>query len=374
MISIGVSEGRSALEAIAGDWKCLVGDSFSTAFSQPAWYLAWLDTFPAKNIAVVTAREGDRLVGVLPLSRTRTDARGMYFTQVAPIARGDYQPPLIAAEFAETALPPMVDAAIRHFGRRGVFWWPNIPVTDISIELLRNYFRSRGMPWVESRETAPRLNVEGRSFATVEKDLPSNHRTDVRRRRKRLAEKGHVSLWQPSTLDEANSVLTELFRVHDEKWLAEGFPGMFQDARVQSHFRAILRSLWGQGMHLSTVRCGDTDVSYSFGFIAGGWFQWFRPAYRSEFFGYSPGKIHVALLVEEACRLQMKGIDFLLGEEGYKNLWSNGSMEVISFHAGFHEWAPSYLWFAKGKPYVKSRLAGDYMRARAWLQKMRKKD
>jgi CelD/BcsL family acetyltransferase involved in cellulose biosynthesis len=370
MISIEVSEGKAALEAFSAEWEAFLGESFTRVFSHPAWYLASLEAFPCQKIAVIKARdENDKLVGLLPLARFRTDARGLYFTEVAPLARGDYQPPLVAPECAATILPAMVDKAITHFGRHGVFWWPNIPSTDPSLELLRSYFKAHRMPFVEDREVAPRLRLNGCDFAAAEKSWSSSHRIDVRRQRKRLAEKGPVSLWQPSTLAEAETVLSEFFRVHDEKWLAQGFPGMFQQPEQQRHFRAIFKHLWGRGLFFSTVRCGDLDVSYGVGFFAGGWVQWFRPSYRSEFHNFSPSKIHIALLVEEACRSQWQGIDFLLGEEPYKKLWSNETMEVVGIHAGFSEWAPSYFWFSRGKPYVKGKLAARYMRAKAWLQK-----
>jgi CelD/BcsL family acetyltransferase involved in cellulose biosynthesis len=343
-------------------------------FSRSAWHLAWVDAFAPEGITVVTARESGRLVGLLPLSRTRTDARGLYFRQIAPIARADYQPPLAAPESAVEAVPAMLDAAVRHYGRRGVLWWPNVPNTDPSLELLREYFRSRRMPWVESTELAPRLRLDGRSFEEVEKDWTSSHRKDIRRQTKRLAaEKGPVSLWQPSSVAEAEPVLAEFFRVHDEKWLSQGFPGMFQTPAQQKHFRAVLRRLWGKGLHFSTVRCGEIDVSYQFGFFSGDWVQWYRPSYRTEFGVYSPSKIHVGLVVEEACRNKWNGVDFLLGAEPYKNLWANDSMEVVTFHAGFHQWAPSYWWFSRGKPYVRERLALRFMRAKAALQKLAKR-
>jgi CelD/BcsL family acetyltransferase involved in cellulose biosynthesis len=373
MISVQVSEGKSALEAISNEWENLVGDSFTAAFSHPGWFFAWLDAFPPKKIAVVTARDGNRLVGVLPLARFRTDARGLYFTEVAPLARGDYQPPIVAPEWVSSALPAMLDAAFAHFGRKGVFWWPNIPVTDPSVPVLRDYLQAHNMPYVEDREVAPRLRLDGCDFAAAEKIWSSSHRIDIRRQRKRLAEKGPVSLWQPATLAEAQLALTEFFRVHDEKWLAQGFPGMFQRPEAQRHFRAIFERLWGHGLLFSTVRCGDIDVSYSVSFFAGGWVQWYRPSYRSEFHNFSPSKIHIALLVEEACRLHWQGVDLLLGEEPYKNTWTNDKMEVVSFHAGFSKWAPSYLWFTRGKPYVKQKLVIHYMRAQAWLQKRRGK-
>jgi hypothetical protein len=130
-----------------------------------------------------------------------------------------------------------------------------------------------------------------------------------------------------------------------------------------------MRRLWGQGLHLSTVRCGEVDVSYHFGFVSGGWLHWFTPAYRTEFGRYSPGKIHVAMVIEQICRLKWKGLDFLLGDEPYKMHWSNDQEEIVNIYSGCHEWAPSYVWFVQGKPYVRKHLYLAYFHMKAWLQK-----
>jgi len=372
MISVELSEGREAIETLAGEWDLLVGDSFTAAFSRPHLYLAWLDVFRLSRVVVVTARENGRLAGVLPMARFRTDARGLYFTLVAPLARGDYQPPIVDPAVAQEALPAMLDCTFRRLGRRGVCWWPNIPVTDPSLGLLREFFASRRMPVMEEREIAPRIRIDGASYADVERSWTTKHRTDVRRRRKLLEAKGHVSLWQPATLAEAEPVLEEFFRVHDERWLTRGLPGMFQDPDQRRYFRALLKRLWGRGLHFSTVRCGSLDVSYHFGFFAGGWVQWYRPSYRIGYSEFSPGKLHIALVIEQACQSRWDGVDLLLGGEPHKDLWANDSMEVVSLHAGFHRWAPSYFWFSRGKPYVRSKFQMVWFRARAWLQKRRR--
>src|SRR5438067_371264 len=143
MISVQISEGRAAIESLADEWQSLLGDTYAAVFSSPFWYLAWIDAFPPKRIAIVTARQGDRLIGVLPLGRLRTDARGLYFTLVGPLARGDYQVPIVDASLAAVALPAMLDAALRFYGRRGVYWWPNVPITDPSLDVLRSFFASR---------------------------------------------------------------------------------------------------------------------------------------------------------------------------------------------------------------------------------------
>lgn len=372
MIAVEIAKGKEAIEALASEWDSLVGDSYTTAFSQTAWHLAWLDAFTARDVTVITARENGRLVGVLPQARIRSDARGMYFSLVTPFAWGDYVPPIVDPQVAAVALPAMLEAAFRHYRGRGVYFWPNVPAADPSLDILRSFFAGRGMPVAEQRETAARLRIDGASFQEIEKRWRSSHRIDVRRQRKRLAEQGPVTLWQPSTIAEAEPVLEEFYKVHDEKWLKQGFPGMFQDPAKRLHFHSVLRRMWGRGMHFSTVRCGSTDVSYHFGFFAGGWLQWYRPSYRAEFSGFSPSKIHIALLIEEACRSQWKGLDFLLGPEPYKDLWSNESIEVVSLFAGSHRWSPSYFWFTKGKPYTKAKLARAYMDMKMWLQKHRK--
>jgi CelD/BcsL family acetyltransferase involved in cellulose biosynthesis len=371
MISVDILEGAEAIEVLTAEWDLLVGDSYTASFSRPYWYLAWIDAFRPKRIAIVTARDENRLVGILPLARLRTDARGLYFTLVAPFARGDYQPPIVEPETAPVALPAMLDAAFRQFGHRGVYWWPNIPSSDPSLDILRSFFAARGMPCVEEWETAPRLRIEGASFPAVEHGWAASHRKDIRRQCKRLSEHAPVSLWQPETLAEAEPVLVEFFRVHDEKWLAQGFPGMFQQPSQRLFFQAAMRRLWGRGLHFSTVRCGSTDVSYHFGLFAGGWLQWYRPTYRSDFGGFSPSKIHVAMLIEEACRSKWTGMDFLLGAEAYKDLWSNEATKVVSIHAGFHQSAPSYFWFTQGKPFARCHFQLAHMRARAWFQKRR---
>jgi len=375
MVSVQVSEGKEAIQAVADEWDRLVEGSFAAAFSRPAWHLAWLDTFTPKRLVLITARLENRLAGVLPLVRIRTDARGLFFSLVAPAAPGitDYQPPIVDPATAAEVLPAMLDAALDCFGRRGVYWWPNVPADDPSLDLLRGYLTARHMTYVEERETAPRLRLPGETYSAAEQVWSSSHRIDVRRQRKRLAEQAPVSLWQPSTLAEAETVLAAFFQVHDRKWLAQGLPGRFQNASERRHFESVLRRLWGRGLHFSTLRCGSQDVSYHFGFLSGGWLQWYRPTYLPEFAGFSPSKVHLALLVEEGYRAKWKGLDFLLGAEPYKLMWSNESAEVVSIHAGFHRWAPSYFWFTQGKPFVRKHLQLTYFHMLAWTQQRRRR-
>lgn len=353
---------------IADEWDKAVPESFQATLSRSAWYFAWRDAFSVKESVIVTARDDGRLVGVLPISKIRTDARGLFFPQITTYTGADYQAPVIAEGAANDILPCMVDAAIDHFGKMGVYWWANIPTNDMSADTLAAHLSSRGMRIYAEYRVAPRLLLSHRSYAEIESTWSASHRTDVRRQRKRLEKAGAISLSEPRDRAAARTLLEEFFTVHDEKWRSQGQPGMFHESRHRNHFRAIVDRLWGRGLFFSVLRCDEVNVSYGFGFFSGGWIQWYRPTYRREYQNFSPGKVHIALLVEEACKRGWNGVDFLQGAETYKQQWSNEQIRTVDYYAACTAWSPGYQWFARGKPFVRERLGSAYARFRARLQ------
>src|SRR6185437_13830839 len=90
---------------------------------------------------------------------------------------------------------------------------------------------------------------------------------------------------------------------------------------------------------------------------------------RREYENLSPSKVHIALLIEDACRRGMSGLDFLQGNEAYKLQWSNQEVRTVDYYATFRPWSLAFQWFTRGKPYVRERLGPLYWRAKARLQK-----
>lgn len=312
------------------------------------------------------------MVGLLPVIRMRTDARGFFFSRASPPAPGisDYQCPVVIADAAAEALPALWDAQIQLLGG-GVHWWPNLPEDDIALSILYQYLNKKGMPFYEEAEEAPYLPFASESYAALEQNWTSSHRKDFRRQKKRLEEIGPVSVWQPASAAEARPVLEEFFTVHDQKWLDQGFPGVFSDAKIRAFFHSICQHLFDKGLHFSTLRCGDVDVSYHFGFFSDGWMQWYRPSYRREFQVYSPSKIHIAMLMEQGYAAGWKGFDFLLGTEGYKLQWAPKTRRVVSIHASTSALSPAYFWFSTGKPWLRDRAAPSLAKMKAKWQKWR---
>lgn len=371
-LSLEILEGTSAFERLQPEWSALVdlAGGPASVFLQPEWHLAWLDAHSDLRPTLIIARSQGRLAGVLPLVRIRRD---WVAVRVAPtgVDTSDLLPPLVEPALASVVVPALFDAAFQRFGKWVVYWWRGLPSEDASLDLLREHFRERGLVWFEEREPSPRFRLVGSTYEEAERAWSKSHRQDVRRQRKRLADLGPISLWQPSSLPEASETLEVFFDVHDEKWLSQGFPGKFQNPAVREHFRSILRRLWGRGLHFSTLRCGSKHLSYHLGFLSGGWLLWYRPAYRLEAAQYSPGKVHIALLVEEAYRLGWKGVDFLLGDEKYKFAWSNEQTDVVHLNVSRYSRLPTYVWYRSARPLIRSRVLNLYRRSKAWLERRR---
>jgi hypothetical protein len=80
--------------------------------------------------------------------------------------------------------------------------------------------------------------------------------------------------------------------------------------------------------------------------------------------------VHISLVLDLACQKGWKGIDFLLGTEGYKYQWSDEKLEVFDLYSTARSWSPGYLWFTQGKPFIRERLRPAYASAQAFLQKL----
>ncbi|MGH8221179.1 MAG: GNAT family N-acetyltransferase [Steroidobacteraceae bacterium] len=369
MIATDILSETNDVRSLAAEWSSLVADSFSATFSRAEWHLAWLDAFPPKQIAVVTARESGRLVGLLPMSLVRTDVRGLFLPLATSLARGDYQPLILAAGAAREVLPALLDAAIRHFGRHVVYWFPNIPSTDPALQFLLSHLQKRQMACATSTGVASRIRIGGRSYAEVEAGWSPRHRKEVRHKRQRLEALGALRLWQPETLEEARTAVRDFFEVHDDKWLAQGQPARFHNPANRRHFLAILERFWGRGLLFSALQCGEKKIYYSFNLVSDGWILLYRPALRVEYQRYSPGTVFLSLLLEHACSSGMQGIDFLVGTEKFKLRWSNEALKVFGLHAAAHAWSPAFQWFARGKPYVLKHVEPAMARAKARWQR-----
>jgi CelD/BcsL family acetyltransferase involved in cellulose biosynthesis len=368
-LSTTLVEDLNQVYEIKDAWSDLVPQSASPwIFSLPGWSIAYLKTFGADcRLHLVLAWDGGELVGVMPLVEKRGKAHDLFLTRYEPIGgqHADYHAPIIKVGLEGHLLEPLL-AHLPH-NRQVLLRWPHLPENHPVLPLFRRYFHSKGWPWVQSFSFCPRY-ILPRTYAEIEKTWGRKHRANLRRKRNHLRKMGPVSLEVLEDYQEILNWLPEFFEVHSHKWHTEGLPSQFDDMRVRIYYHEIARQFVGKGLHVSSLKLGKKRIAYHFGFLHGGWFYEYTKTYRKEYHSYSPGLVHISMLMEYGCGEKWTGYDFLQGDESYKKNWTSEGITCLTFNVGVNGGGLPYQWVANYEPKLRKRFGNFYTRLRFLLK------
>jgi len=150
-------------------------------------------------------------------------------------------------------------------------------------------------------------------------------RQDVRRQNRRLEALGPVRLrvFKSDETTDAKAILPDF-----EKWLDARWPRSIDGS---TYFSSLIDACLPEGyVHVSCLYCGDRAISAHVGFLHRHHFYYYKPAYDVEYSQYSPGKVHLAALIESLLHQNVQTFDFLRGCEPYKLLWTKEFEELYS--------------------------------------------
>jgi CelD/BcsL family acetyltransferase involved in cellulose biosynthesis len=349
-------------------WSDLIPRTASPwIFSLPEWSIAYLKTFGADCLHLGLAWDDGELVGVMPLVEKRGKAHDLFFTRYEPVSGSlaDYQAPIIKSG-AEDYL---VQSLFGHlfYDQRRLLHWPNLPETHPVLPLFRRYFYNQDWPWRESLSFCPRYSLP-RTYREIEKTWSKNHRENVRRKGNLLRKKGRVTLEVVKDYSEILCWLSEFFEVYSHKWQSECLPSQFDDVRMRFYYQELAKQFVSEGLHVSSLKLDNKRISYHFGFLHRGWFYWYTPTYRKEYHQYSPGLVHVSMLMEYGCAYNWTGFDFLQGDESYKRKWTSDIITCVTLNVGINGGGFPYKWVTDYEPELRKRFGTFYSRLRFLLK------
>ncbi len=91
---------------------------------------------------------------------------------------------------------------------------------------------------------------------------------------------------------------------------------------THNFFRFLIDDMLETGLiHFSVLKCGDDPIHWHYGFLHNNRLHYYKPTYDVSWSNYSPGKVHVAYLIEECIKNRIRYFDFLFGDESYKYNW-----------------------------------------------------
>lgn len=200
-----------------------------------------------------------------------------------------------------------------------------------------------------SSDESPVLELPaGASFEALLARTSANHRGDLGRRFRRLAERGEIRL----ELLHDPQAATQQFegRFHEayaRQWRSTASGSLLDRPGVKAFLRRLLTT---ETAHFSALTVAGEPIAWHLGILFRGELYWWFPTYDPSWASFSPGKVLLARLLEHGLAARWSRVHFLTGGHDYKLAWRPRPADLATVR-----------WFA---PSLHGRLLGIYDRLR----------
>jgi CelD/BcsL family acetyltransferase involved in cellulose biosynthesis len=312
------------LDARRAEWNALAARSATnTIFQTYEWHASWWRAFGADYEAVVLlVEEGDELVGIAPLMRSRQRVLGFRQQVVefigAPLG-SDYCDFIVPAERSDV-LKRIVEWLLSRRQHLQLLVCSDLPEASPTLAALAAYGAEYG--W--HAETKRLYGAPTRIFNNPEEDQKLPKKKSLVRHHNYFKRNGTLTF---EVLTEAAAIephLATFFAQHIARRALTEHPSQFLDERQQVFYRELVRALAPTGwLHFAVVRYNDAPLAYHLGFVYGGRFIWYKPTFDVAYAEHSPGEVLLKFLLEQALALGVDEFDFTIGEESFKYRFAN---------------------------------------------------
>jgi CelD/BcsL family acetyltransferase involved in cellulose biosynthesis len=342
-------EVASALELLAAEWDAFADRRQAAPFLRPGWITAWWAAFGNGTLEIFVRRQGEELVGVLPLYRRR----GVLLspTNWHTPGLGLLTEPKDSSSFVEQILlasgnARRISLAFVDSSREELRAWRMVAEAHRFKVITRTLLRSAC------------VEIDG-DWDAYEHALSRNLRGNLRKSLRRLGETGKVSFESRDGREGLDSLLTEGFGIESSGWKGARGTAIAAKPETERFYREIAAWAAERGwLRLAFLRLDGRALAFELSIEANGVYyalkSGFDPAYRA----FSPGKLLIHWTLEQAFALGLSRYE-LAGVETYKLAWANAFRDLALFQAfpsspaGLIDWAA----FRYGRPVAKRTLA-----------------
>ncbi|AKU90660.1 GNAT family N-acetyltransferase [Vulgatibacter incomptus] len=319
--------GLELLERVEPEWRALCDEGPCAApFFRPEWIAAYLRAFePSATLRLVVATDAGRLRAVLPLVAERSRLRGFPVRKLRSAAgvhscrfdlvhgAGDFR--------------PWADAIWSHLCETG--GWDVIELRDVpaggAVERLLEAASTAGYPvgrWESMRTPYVELPGRGGSFEAVLGRTRSHFRANLRRRMKRLAEKGRVQLNRFEDADPR--VLQRFYALEKIGWKGDRGTAIDCDGATRAFYDRAASWAASRGMlAIYELELDGAPVAMHFGLSDGRRYYLPKPAFDPAHEACSPGQLLMHEVLRDCTERGLEELDFLGPPMPWKADWTD---------------------------------------------------
>lgn len=292
-------------------------NSTNTIFQTHEWSNAWWGVFGENHRChFLTINDGDRITGLAPLMSRSDTLRDWRFLADSNSDYCDFS--IDGNRYA------VLDTLMRYFAREFRDWnsltFRNIPEQSTTIASLETLCERYGLSIQMSGPiAAPEI-----AFGECRDGYKLKY--SIRRHCNRLERIGKIEFRIIREESDLPGALDTLYRQHISRYRDKGECSLFENALCRVFYEDLARALINTGwLHFSQLLLDGNVIATHFGFEYDGVLTWYKPTFDLAYRHYSPGTVLIKNLIEYAENNHLKTLDFTIGDEDFKNRFSNAT-------------------------------------------------
>ena len=346
MFKIDVTNDLDSLLADESRWNALAR---GVPFRETSWLGPWWRRFRiGRQPFIVVARDEAQVVrGILPLYRERQVASSRSLSMLGDgLAFSDYVSVLASHEDATAVAEAMGGFLGERAGDRE-FGWDVIHIDgvvegDPAMAAFAAALESRGVGLHAQSRMSTWYRAAESDWEAHLKTFGKTQRRKMRRWTEKIASTDGLEKIVADSSESVESLLNDTIDLHQRRWRESGETGSYADPRFCEFMHEACQDLFNRGrLHLPTINWEGKTIAAELHFIGGDRNLYcYSSGYDIEAAEMEPGRLLAAETLRDLYRNNYAGIDYLRGDEPYKQRMSAHPRRVFQLRAVSPNWLP----------------------------------
>jgi CelD/BcsL family acetyltransferase involved in cellulose biosynthesis len=331
MARVEVVDDNASLLALREEWSDLLERSAADSpFLTWEWLSAWWRHLGRRaGLHVLTVRQNESLIGVLPLAFMPTGPLGM--SRLDLLGTGTVASDYLDAIARTGCEEDVVDALTSWFRNHALaLQFDHVRTPGSLAECLATRLSHGG--WTIRRQSigvCPFIRLSGHTWEALLGTFGASHRANVRRRIRAMS--GGYNMTFEQVIDEPRrqTVFPDLVSLHNQRWGQRGGTAFHNQASQDFHNEAMRLMLERGWLRLFVLTLNGATAAVQYLLAYKGRVYFYQHGYDAKYSSQSVGLVSFALAIRSALEEGATEFDMLWGDESYKQLWAHDARSLI---------------------------------------------